>query len=316
MYNSIVMKALFPAITPYKTHLLKVSSIHTLYIEESGNPKGKPIISFHGGPGSQSKPDHRCFYDPSIYRIILFDQRGCGKSTPLGETRENTTRHLVDDIEKIREYLSIDRWVVNGGSWGSTLALAYAQSYPHRPKALILRGIFTFRKWEIEWFTQNARAFFPDKWDRAMVSIPRLDKQLNDYLYEVYAGPRTPLQIETITSLNIWHRSLMKLIPDEPNEGMLSPDAVAGERILYYYIKNKGFLKEGQLIENAHLLKDIPAVIIQGRYDMCCPPVTAWELYKKMPHAHFHMIPDAGHKSDEQGTMEKIIEYAKIYSTL
>lgn len=312
------MRTLFPPIEPYKKEYLKVSDIHSLYIEQSGNPQGKPIISFHGGPGSQSKPDHRRFYDPKKYRIILFDQRGCGKSTPLGETKENTIWDLVDDIEKIRKHLEINRWVVHGGSWGSTLALAYAEKFPQFIKALILRGIFTFRKWEVDWFTGNARLFFPDRWEKAASILPPgLKQPVNDYLYDLYTGNNTQKQLDTIKSFNIWHRSLMTLILDESKlEGEITPDAIAGEKICYYYIKNNGFLKEGELLDNAQKLKDIPIVIIQGRYDMCCPMQTAWELYKKIPHADFFITPDAGHKSDERGIMEKILEYIERYSLL
>jgi len=312
------MKTLFPPIDPFKTEYLRVSDIHSLYLEQSGNPNGKPIISFHGGPGSQSKPDHRRFYDPAKYRIILFDQRGCGKSTPLGEIKENTTWDLVGDIEKIRKYLKIEKWIVQGGSWGSTLALAYAETYPQYIKALILRGIFTFRQWETDWFTKDARLFFPDRWEKAASILPpHLNQPVNDYLYDLYMGDNTQKQLDTIKSFNIWHRSLMTLLLDESKlEGEITKDAIAGEKIMHYYIKNNAFMKEGQLLDNAHLLKDIQTVIIQGRYDMCCPVQTAWELYKKMPHAQFFITPDAGHKSDEPGIMEKILEFTDKFSTL
>ncbi len=312
------MYQLFPPIVPFRTRFLKVSNLHTLYVEESGNPQGKPIISFHGGPGSQTKNDHRQFYNPAKYRIILFDQRGCGKSTPTGEIRENTTQDLVADIERIRRELRIDRWVVHGGSWGSTLALAYAQEHPGTVKALILRGIFTFRQWETDWFMGNARIFFPDRWEEAArVLPPDFKGSVSDYLYSLYTDKESPLQLKTIESFNIWHRSLMKLSVDEADlRKPVSREAVAGERILMHYIRNRAFLREGQLLENAGRLKGIPSVIIQGRYDMCCPPRTAWELHKRMPHADFHMIPTAGHKSDEPGTLEKIIEYTEKFSSL
>ncbi len=312
------MRRLFPPIKPFKTELLKVSSVHTLYLEQSGNPTGKPIISFHGGPGSQSKPDHRQFYNPEKFRIILFDQRGCGKSIPSGELKENTTTHLVEDIEKIRKHLGIERWVVHGGSWGSTLALAYAEKYPKTIKALLLRGIFTFRKWEIDWFTGNARLFFPDKWEEATKIIPNnIKNTLNEYLFHLYTGNKNKKQLKTIQSFNLWHRSLMKLLLDESKlKEPITEDAIAGEKILYHYIKHNGFLNEGQLIDNAHKLPQAPIVIIQGRYDMCCPPLTAWELYKKIPHAMFYMIKDAGHKSDEAGTQQKILEYTEKFSRL
>lgn len=312
------MHQLFPPIEPFRVHTLKVSNLHTLYVEESGNPQGKPIVSFHGGPGSQTKNDHRQFYNPAKYRIILFDQRGCGKSTPGGEIRENTTQDLVADAERIRRELRIDRWVVHGGSWGSTLALAYAQEHPERVKALILRGIFTFRQWETDWFMGNARIFFPDKWEEATrVLPPGFKGSVSDYLYDLYTEKEHAFQLETIESFNIWHRSLMKLIPDADGASKpMAKEAVWGERILMHYIKHRAFLKEGQLLENASRLSGIPAVIIQGRYDMCCPPRTAWELHKKIPHADFHMIPAAGHKSDEPGILEKIIEYSEKFSAL
>lgn len=312
------MTKLFPPIEPFKIEFLKVSDLHRLYLEQSGNPKGKPIISFHGGPGSQSKPDHRRFYHPKKYRVILFDQRGCGKSKPLGETGENTTQDLVEDIEKIRKHLKIDKWVVHGGSWGSALALAYSEKYPQYVKALILRGIFTFRKWEVDWFTGNAKFFFPDNWEKATRIIPQdLNEPINDYIYKLYMGRDTKKQLETIESFNIWHRSLMKLLPDEDKlKEKITEDAIAGEKILYWYIKHGAFLKEGELLENANNILAIPTVIIQGRYDMCCPPKTAWELHKKLPKAHFYLIPAAGHKSDEPGIMEKILEYTNKFNSL
>src|SRR3989344_5834804 len=312
------MNNLFPEIEPFKTEFLKVSDLHTLYIEQSGNPKGKPIIAFHGGPGSQTKQSHRRFYDPDKYRIILYDQRGCGKSKPLGETKENTTQDLIEDIEKIRIHLGIDRWVLHGGSWGSTLALAYSEKHPQKVKGLILRGIFTFRKQEVDWFTSNAKLFFPDKWEKATKILPKdLDKPINEYLYNLYMNNDTYKKLETIESFNIWHRSLMRLVPDEKKlQKKISKVAIAGEKIIYYYIRNKAFLKEGELLKNVHKISHIPTVIIQGRYDMSCPPITAWELHKKLPNADFFLIPAAGHKADEPGIMEKIIEYTNKYSNL
>lgn len=313
------MNKFFPTIEPYKIEFLQVTKLHKLYIEQSGNPTGKPILGFHGGPGSsQSKPDHRRFYNSQKYRIILFDQRGCGKSTPRGETKENTTQDLVDDVEKIRKYLNIKKWVIHGGSWGSTLAIAYAEKYPQYVKALVLAGIFTFRRWEVEWTTRKAKLFFPDNLEKITSTLPNnLKQSINDYLYNLYMGKNSEKQLETIKALNIWNRSLTELIQGkEKIQENLTTNTIAGKKILYHYIKHNGFLKEGELLNGSFKIRDIPAVIIQGRYDMCCPPITAWELHRKLPKADFYIIPSAGHKSDEPGILEKIIEYTNKFSLL
>ena len=309
---------LYPTGRAFKREYLRVSPIHRLYLEQSGNPKGIPLVHLHGGPGSASKPRYRKFYNPEKYRIILFDQRGCGKSKPLGEIKENTTWDLVEDMEKIRKHLGIEKWVVVGGSWGSTLALAYTEKYPENVSYLLLRGIFTFRKQEVDWFTGNAKLFFPDYWEETNQVVPaNLKERMNNYLYSLYLTNNVKKQLKTVSNFMKWHQVLGKLIPDgkKINE-RTGRDAIASEKILYYYIKNNGFLKEGELIKNADKISNIPTVIIQGRYDMCCPPMTAWELHKKLPKADFYLVPAAGHKADEPGILDKIIEYTNKFSSL
>ena len=306
------MKKLYKSIKPYRKGFLKVSGLHSLYFEESGNPKGKPIIHFHGGPGSRSKPKYRRYFNPRKYRIIMFDQRGCGKSKPMGELKENTTKYLISDIEKLRKYLKIDSWIVSGGSWGSTLALAYAQSYPKKVKALILRGIFTFTKREIDWLiNEKATYFYPDVWEEYIKSIPRKErKNILLAFYKRINSKNKSIQAKAIQAFNFWDGFRMDLNPkiSSPNAIEINEKNISATQIFFHYLKNNGFLKEKQLIKNIGKIRNIPSVIIHGRYDMVCPLITAWELHKAWPEAEFHIIPIVGHRLSTGKMTDRLIE--------
>ncbi len=304
---------LYPEIDTYNNFLLKVSDLHEIYVEEAGNPKGKPVIYLHGGPGSKIKPKYRQFFNPEKYRIILFDQRGCGRSTPYGEIKENTTWELVEDMEKIREHLEIEKWMVFGGSWGSTLALAYAEKYSDRVTELFLRGVFTLRKEEVDWLCNGGpRQIFPDTYEKLINIIP--EKERSDLLSAFYHrifSTNEQTSLEASKHFAYWDDKLMKLIVDDEditNDGV-DANFIGSQQIAFHYFKNYGFLEEGQLIRDATKLKDIPGVIIQGRYDMITPMKTAWDLHKVWKKADFEIIPNAGHHSSEEGILEKIIEY-------
>ena len=312
---------LFPNIEPFNTFYLPVSDLHTIYIEESGNKNGKPVIFLHGGPGGGVDPKYRRYFNPDKWRIIMFDQRGCGKSTPFAELKENTTWDLVDDIEKIRKHLSIDRWVVYGGSWGSTLSLAYSQTYPDSCKALILRGIFLVRKKEIHWFYQEgASKIFPDDWQSFIAPIPieKRDNLLEAY-YNLLIGKDSSKKIEAAKAWSTWEGSTVRLIQDKDFIGDFSDEkfAEAFARIeSHYFMNNAWFNSDNHLIENVNKIRHIPAVIIHGRYDVICPVENAWELHQAWPESELHIIPDAGHSIFEEGIKDKILEYTEKFSSL
>jgi proline iminopeptidase len=312
---------LFPNIEPFNTFHLPVSDLHTIYVEESGNKNGKPVIFLHGGPGGGVDPKYRRYFNPDKWRIIMFDQRGCGKSTPFAELKENTTWDLVDDIEKIRKHLSIDRWVVYGGSWGSTLSLAYSQTYPDSCKALILRGIFLVRKKEIHWFYQEgASKIFPDDWQSFIAPIPieKRDNLLEAY-YNLLIGKDSSKKIEAAKAWSTWEGSTVRLIQDKDFIGDFSDEkfAEAFARIeSHYFMNNAWFNSDNHLIENVDKIRHIPAVIIHGRYDVICPVENAWELHQAWPESELHIIPDAGHSIFEEGIKDKILEYTEKFSSL
>ena len=312
---------LFPNIEPFNTFYLPVSDLHTIYIEESGNKNGKPVIFLHGGPGGGVDPKYRRYFNPDKWRIIMFDQRGCGKSTPFAELKENTTWDLVDDIEKIRNHLSIDRWVIYGGSWGSTLSLAYSQTYPDSCKALILRGIFLVRKKEIHWFYQEgASKIFPDDWQSFIAPIPieKRDNLLEAY-YNLLIGKDSSKKIEAAKAWSTWEGSTVRLIQDKDFIGDFSDEkfAEAFARIeSHYFMNNAWFNSDNHLIENVDKIRHIPAVIIHGRYDVICPVENAWELHQAWPESELHIIPDAGHSIFEEGIKDKILEYTEKFSSL
>jgi proline iminopeptidase len=302
----------YPAIEPYRTGFLKVSDRHTIYFEESGNPNGKPAVFFHGGPGGGSDPKQRTFFNPREYRIVLFDQRGCGKSTPYACLEENTTWDLVADAEKLREHLGIDRWLVFGGSWGSTLALAYAQSHPNRVTEMVLRGIFLLRKQDIDWFYQRgASAIYPDAWEPYEAAIPPEERK--DYLdayYRRLTSPDKATQLAAARAWSVWEGSTSKLYPDEKMASDYGTDAfaLAFARIECHYFRHGGFFEvDGQLLRDVGKIRHIPAVIVQGRYDVVCPMEGAWALHRAWPEADFFVVPDAGHSAFEPGISRALV---------
>jgi len=319
--TSSELRGLYPPIAPDYTGFLPVSDRHTLYIEASGNPNGKPVIFLHGGPGGGTTPLYRQFFDPERWRIILFDQRGCGRSHPHADLEENTTWHLVADIEKIREHFGIESWVVFGGSWGSTLALAYAQTHPNRCKGLLLRGIFTLRPEEIHWFYQSgANYLFPDAWETYLAPIPpeERDDLLSAYYRRLtHADPA--VQLAAARAWSIWEASTSKLILDE---GLVekfgeAQFAIAFARIECHYFMNRGFFDmPNQLIAHAQRLHSMPGVIVQGRYDVVCPMKTAWELHHAWPTAELIVVPDAGHSATEPGIVDALVRASDRFAAL
>ena len=291
---------LYPPIEPYQAGTLKVSERHEIYYEACGNPEGKPVVYLHGGPGGGGSPRPRRFFHPEKYRIVVFDQRGCGRSTPNACLEENTTWDLVADIERLRELLGIDRWQVFGGSWGSTLALAYAERHPDRVTELVLRGIFMLRDRELAWFYQDgASRIYPDAWEAYWDHIPEGERHDMIHAYHTRltsADPEVRLAAARIWSG--WEGATAKLIPDPALISSHEEDAfaLAFARIESHYFVNRGFLEtEDQLLRDLDRIRHIPCVIVQGRYDMCCPMATAWDLHRAWPEADFVISPDAGH---------------------
>lgn len=303
---------LYPEPTPFRIGMLKVSSLHEIYFEESGNPQGKPAVFVHGGPGGGTEPKQRRFFDPTKYRIILFDQRGCGKSKPYASLEENTTWDLVEDMEKLRKHLEVDRWQVFGGSWGSTLALAYAETHPDRVTELVLRGIFLLRKKEIDWFYQEgASAIFPDAWDDYLAAIPKEEQgDLVNAYYKRLTSPDNHVRLKAAQAWSIWEGRTSKLFPDPTFAAHYGEDdfALAFARIECHYFTHRGWLEpDDQLLKNANRLKKIPGVIVQGRYDVVCPMDSAWALHKEWPEADFIVVPDAGHSAFEPGNCRALV---------
>jgi proline iminopeptidase len=304
--------SLYPAIQPYQTGQLKVSDLHTLYYEQSGAPDGEPAVFVHGGPGGGTEGAHRRFFDPHAYRIILFDQRGCGKSTPHAELRENTTWDLVADMERLREHLGIERWHVFGGSWGSTLALAYAITHPERVASLVLRGIFLLRRREILWFYQHGCSeLFPDAFDEYVAQIPLTERgDLIAAYYKRLTSDDASVRSRAARAWSVWEASTSKLIPDPRLKAHHDETgfAEAFARIECHYFVNAGFFSSDDFIlENVHKIRSIPGAIVQGRYDVVCPPTTAWALHRAWPEADFRLIPDAGHSAFETGIANELV---------
>jgi proline iminopeptidase len=307
------IKDFYPSIQPYDSGMLKVSNLHSLNYEQVGNPNGKPILFLHGGPGGGIDPDHRRYFDPNHYRIILFDQRGCGKSTPFAELNENTTWDLVADIEKIRQHLNINSWHVFGGSWGSTLALTYAIMHPQFVSALILRGIFLCRPEEIKWFYQEgASQIFPDFWQKYRDHIPLAER--NDFIKAYHKRLTSPDQKTQLEAARIWSQWEMStsylFVKSTAVERMDDPaSALPFARIeCHYFINNSFFKTNNWILENIDKIKKIPGVIIQGRYDVVCPARSAWDLKMAWPEAELKIIPDAGHSASEPGIRSALIE--------
>ncbi|MCA3555358.1 prolyl aminopeptidase [Aestuariivirga sp.] len=302
----------YPDLQPFNRGRLRVSKLHEIYFEECGNPGGKPAVVLHGGPGGGISPFLRQSHDPKAYRIILFDQRGCGQSTPHAELAENTTWDLVADMEKLRQHLKIGRWQVVGGSWGSTLALAYAETHPERVTELITRGIFTLRRSEIRWFYQEgADQLFPDLWEGFIAPIP--PEERHDLLFAYHSrltGSDKAQQIACARAWSQWEGATLSLLPDPKRVAEFGSDhfAIAFARIESHYFVNGGFFRQDdQLIADARKLAGIPGVIIQGRYDVVTPPATAWDLHKAWPEAEFIMVPDAGHTATEPGIADALV---------
>ncbi|HEY5654532.1 MAG TPA: prolyl aminopeptidase [Woeseiaceae bacterium] len=304
-------RTLYPAIEPNHTGYLKVGGHHELYYEESGNPHGKPVVFLHGGPGGGCSPGMRRFFNPDVYRIILFDQRGSGKSRPHASLEDNTTWDLVDDIEILRAALQVERWMVFGGSWGSTLALAYAQTYPQRVTELVLRGIFMLRKKEIHWFYQHgASEIFPDQWQGFLAPIPKSERHdlLRAYHKRLTSDDENT-RLQAARAWSIWEGSTSLLQPDPKMIAEFGEDemALAMARIECHYFMNDGFMEEDQLLHNIKRIRQIPAVIVQGRYDVVCPMISAWELHQAWPEAKFRVSPDSGHSAFDAGNTHELI---------
>ncbi|HTR96634.1 MAG TPA: prolyl aminopeptidase [Candidatus Acidoferrales bacterium] len=308
----------YPAIEPHRTGRLRVSPVHEIYWEESGNPDGKPAVFLHGGPGFGTEANHRRFFDPERYRIVLFDQRGCGKSTPHASLEDNTTWHLVADIEKLRVALGIERWLVFGGSWGSTLALAYAETHPERVTEVVLRGIFLLRKSEIDWFYQRgASAIYADAWEKYVEPIPEAERgDLLRAFYRRLTGDDERERMRAAKAWSIWEGSTSCLVP---NEGLIAKTAgdafaLAFARIECHYFVHGAWLEgERELLRNVGRIRHIPATIVQGRYDVVCPMETAWALHRAWPEADFRLVQDAGHSATEPGILHHLVEATDRY---
>jgi proline iminopeptidase len=312
---------LFPLRAPYRTGKLKVSALHTLYYEEYGDPSGKPLVFLHGGPGAGILPKHRRYFDPRVWRVVLFDQRGCGRSTPHAELRENTTWDLVADIERLREHLGIERWVVFGGSWGSTLALAYAQTHHRRCTALALRGIFLLRRSELEWFYQEgASRIFPDAWERFLEPIPPRERgdMMKAYHRRLTSRSRRVRQ-RAARAWSVWEGATSTLLPDAAGIRRMgrSRFAEAFARIESHYFVHGGFMRrDDQLLRDVGRIRHIPAVIVQGRYDLVCPMRSAWELHRAWPEAKIIVVPDAGHSMSETGIRRALVRETARFARL
>ena len=305
------LRTFYPEIEPYASGHLDVGDGHSIYWERVGTPGAKPAVFLHGGPGGGLMPSQRRAFDPARYDVLLFDQRGCGKSRPFASLEANTTWHLVADIERLREMVGAEQWLVFGGSWGSTLALAYAETHPDRVSELVLRGIFTLRREELLWYYQHgASLLFPDKWERYLAPIPADERgDLMAAYRRRLAGDDVGVQIVAAKAWSQWEGETITLLPEPEVSSAFYDDhyALAFARIENHYFVHGGWLEEGQLIRDASKLRDIPAVIVQGRYDIACPAVTAWDLHKAWPEAEFVMVEGAGHAFSQPGILHHLI---------
>jgi proline iminopeptidase len=308
------LRTLYDEIEPFDSGRLRVSPVHELYYEQCGNPRGKPVVFLHGGPGAGLVPDYRRFFDPEAYRVILFDQRGSGRSVPHASLDDNTTWHLVADIEQLREHFGVDQWLVFGGSWGSTLALAYAETHPERVSGLVLRGIFLGRQNEARWFyedSQGASAIFPDNWEDFLRVIPEAERaDMIGAYYRRLTSTDESIRQEAARAWSIWESSALRLLPDQEliDEFSEPEKAVALARIECHYFTNNCFFEtDNYLLEHVDRIRHIPAVIVHGRYDIICPLLSAWELHRAWPEATLNIIPDAGHATSEPGITDALV---------
>ena len=307
----IGLRTLYPPIEPYESGMLDVGEGHVIYYERCGRPGGKPAVFLHGGPGGGIAPDHRRLFDPQRYDVTLFDQRGCGRSTPHASLEANTTWRLVADIEFLRSRVGVDQWLVFGGSWGSTLALAYAETHPERVAALVLRGVYTVTEAELAWYYQyGVSEMFPDKWERFLAPIPVAERGDMIAAYRKLLTHEDPdVQIEAAKAWSLWEAETITLLPS-PDISAVHSDgrfALAFARIENHYFTHRCWLEEGQLIRDAGKLRGIPGTIVHGRYDMPCPARYAYELHKAWPDAEFHLIEGAGHAYSEPGILDQLI---------
>lgn len=305
------MADLYPVLDPYRQGMLSVDDLHTLYWEESGNPDGVPIVFIHGGPGAGASASSRRFFDPTFYRIIVFDQRGSGRSTPLGEVRQNTTPLLIADMELLRHHLNVTQWVLFGGSWGSTLALAYAQHHPSQCLGLILRGIFLCRKFEIDWFLYGMRVIFPEMWQEFSHYIPKEERHdLLQAYHRLLMNPDPNIYIPAAKMWSKYEGACATLMPSPETVAAFLDEtlAIGLARLEAHYFLNDIFLPENFLLDNIHRIRHLPAVIIQGRYDIVCPMVTAQEVHEAWPEAEYIIVPDAGHSAFDFALCQELVD--------
>lgn len=312
------LRGLYPEIEPFETGFLDTGDGHKVYWERVGTKGAKPAVFLHGGPGGGFSPKHRRLFDPALYDVILFDQRGCGRSTPFASLEDNTTWHLVADIERLREMIGAEKWLVFGGSWGSTLALAYAQMHPGRVSELVVRGIYTLTKAELDWYYQfGVSEMFPEKWEGFIAPIPKAERgdMIAAYRKRLVGEDREE-QLRCAKAWSIWEGETITLLPEPETSGaFLDPDyALAFARIENHYFTHAGWLEEGQLLRDAGKLADIPGTIVHGRYDMPCPMRYAWFLHKAWPKADFHIIEGAGHAYSEPGILDRLVRATDMYA--
>lgn len=311
---------LFPPIEPFDSGYLPVDELHTLYWEQCGRPDGVPVIFLHGGPGAGASSTHRRFFDPRHYRIVILDQRGSGRSTPLGETRRNTTEHLIADLETLRRLLRIEKWLLFGGSWGSTLALAYAQTYPERCLGLVLRGVFLMRRQEIDWFLHGMRQIFPEAWENFVGHIP--ERERGDLLEAYWRRLDSPDPMVRTAAGRVWssyEAACSCLLPPREPIGVSAADdahAVGLARIEAHYFRSNTFRPEDKLLRDVDRIRRLPATIVQGRYDIVCPIISADALRRAWPEADYRVVPDAGHSALEPGVRAALVEATERYKTL
>ncbi|MBD3170276.1 MAG: prolyl aminopeptidase [candidate division Zixibacteria bacterium] len=313
---------LYPEIEPYSTGTLNVSDIHTIFYEEAGNPDGKPALFLHGGPGVGINPGYRRFFDPGFYRAILPDQRGAGRSTPHAEIEENTTWDIVDDLEKLREHLGVDKWLVMGGSWGSTLALSYAITYPDSIAGIIIRGVFLARPFEIEWLHKpgGASRIYPDKWEKYLEAVPE-DKRGNTAraYYEMLTSEDDNIRSKAAKAWSSWEGAITTLFPDEQALAEMTEDKTSMSigRIECYYTINNFFMKsDNYLLENINNMRGIPVRIVQGRYDIICPVQSAWDLHKALPDSELVIVPNGAHSPMDEGMAGELVKAAEEFKKL